>query len=56
MDIHIIKGDVLGVDEKVGPAWRIQLCDTLHRYTCRVVGQEQNRPVEGVGGVLPCQP
>lgn len=38
MDIHIIKGDVVGADEKVGPAGRVQLCDSFHTDSRGIVG------------------
>lgn len=52
VDEHVVEGDIVGAHEKVRPAWRVQLGDALHTDASCVVGQEQNRPVEGVARVL----
>ena len=41
-DENIVEDDILGVDEEVGPARRVQLSNSLDRYAGSVVCQEEN--------------
>ena len=52
MDIHIIKRDIIGPNEKVRPARRVQLRDALDRDTGCVIGEEEDGTVECVVRVL----
>jgi hypothetical protein len=48
MDIHIIKRDIIGPNEKVRPARRVQLRDALDGNTGCIIGEEENGTVERV--------
>lgn len=52
MDKHIVKGDVVGAHEEVGPAGRVQLRDALNTDPSRIVREEEDGSVECVVGIL----
>lgn len=56
MNVHIIKRDIIGANEKVRPARRVQLRDALDRDAGCVIGEEEDGAVESVIRVLPSLP
>ena len=39
-DIDIVEGDIIRANHERRPAWRVQECDTINRYSSSIVGQE----------------
>lgn len=52
LNVYIVKRDVLGANKESGPAGTVQEGDALNIDIGGIVGQEQNRTVVCVGGVL----
>jgi len=52
IDENIIERDILGANEEVGPAGRVELSDTFDTDTSGIIGQEQNWAVVRIGRVL----